>query len=137
MILKWIEIYLLLKFSVILIIEIIWLVISIFWLRKYSISCPAGFGSKAILGATCFNWFTVICVFVLFWCTFDSAGRSWVKMKNYQENLKNTSYNYRRSGSQRNWRHRKMLRQYQDSWDRRCRFLFCCLKHRDRDEVSY
>ena len=46
-------------------------------------------------------------------CTFDTAGRSWVKMKRYQESVKEREQRQRqgrqkrRSGSRRrNWRHR-------------------------------
>ena len=45
------------------------------------------------------------------WCTFDPAGRSWVKMKNYQRTMKDgqRKYQYKRSGSHhRNWRQRRV-----------------------------
>jgi hypothetical protein len=32
---------------------------------------------------------------------------------------------------------RKVIRAYQDSWDNRCRILFCCIGKSDRNRVSY
>ena len=56
------------------------------------------------------NWFVMLCVLVSIWCTFDAAGRSWVKMKRYQESMKGRearAHQKRCSGnSRRNWRHR-------------------------------
>ncbi|KAH7644150.1 sn1-specific diacylglycerol lipase alpha-like protein [Dermatophagoides farinae] len=76
--------------------------------------------------------------FILFvWCAFDYAGKSWVKMKRFQESLNNpnSKYKYRRSNSfHRNWRHREALRKYQQSWLNRCRW-FCCVK--DRRDNSF
>jgi hypothetical protein len=53
------------------------------------------------------------------WCSFDVAGRSWVKLKKYQKSLrdqqeatrvnaKRSKIQYKRSGSNpnRSWRHR-------------------------------
>lgn len=34
-------------------------------------------------------------------------------------------------------RHRKVIRAYQDSWDQRCRFLFCCMKTSDHNRNSF
>jgi hypothetical protein len=31
---------------------------------------------------------------------------------------------------------RKVIRAYQDSWDHRCRLLFCCMRNSDRNRVS-
>jgi sn1-specific diacylglycerol lipase len=55
------------------------------------------------------NWCVLASVAVTIWCTFDAAGRSWVKMKKYQRSMKEaeSKFQYRRSGSrQRNWRQR-------------------------------
>lgn len=71
-------------------------------------------------------WLMVVSVM---WCSFDPAGRSWVKMKKFQDSLKdkNSKYKYRRSrNSQRNWRHREAIREYEKTWDNRCR-KFCCI----------
>lgn len=74
------------------------------------------------------------------YCVFDPAGRSWVKMKKYQRSMKEAEsrFNYRRSGStNRNWRQRKVIRAYQDSWNQRCRFFFCCMNTSDRNKNSF
>ena len=61
-------------------------------------------------GVVVFGWIMLLCMFIFMWCTFDSAGRSWVKLKRYQASLKEQEPrpgHRRRSGSRRrNWRHR-------------------------------
>lgn len=55
------------------------------------------------------NWAIVFVILVTIWCTFDAAGRSWVKMKKYQRSMRESEsrFNYKRSGSMnRNWRQR-------------------------------
>ena len=89
--------------------------------------------------STACNSVLIFMVFVIGWCAFDRAGRSFVKMKRYQNSLKESQckYKYKRSGStHRNWRHRKAVLGYQDSWNRRCQMLFCCLGNSDRNQVS-
>lgn len=74
------------------------------------------------------------------WCSFDVAGRSWVKLKKYQKSLREqgTKFQYKRSGgnSARTWRHRKVRRAYQNSWDSRCQLLFCCVNPSNRKSRS-
>lgn len=58
------------------------------------------------------NWCIQASVVVTVWCTYDTAGRSWVKMKKYQRSLREAEsrgdrMHYKRSGSRnRNWRQR-------------------------------
>ncbi|KAG0728194.1 Sn1-specific diacylglycerol lipase alpha [Chionoecetes opilio] len=92
------------------------------------------------LGIVVCNWLVMVSVVLTVWCTFDAAGRSWVKMKRYQRSMRDTpsKFQYRRSGNRnRNWRHRKVLRAYQDSWDHRCRLLFCCMGKSDDSRNSF
>lgn len=61
-------------------------------------------------------------------------------MKDYQRSMRESEsrFNYRRSGStNRNWRQRKVMRAYQDSWNQRCKFLFCCMGSSDRSRNSF
>ena len=54
-------------------------------------------------------------VVITVWCTFDRAGRSWVKMERFQRSMKDgeTKYHYKRSGSHRpNWRQRYTVNSY-------------------------
>ncbi|KAI7697578.1 Sn1-specific diacylglycerol lipase alpha [Sarcoptes scabiei] len=79
-----------------------------------------------------FIWMSFI---IFIWCAFDYAGRSWVKMKRFQESLNNpnSKHKYRRSNSfHRNWRHREALRKYEKSWINRCR-MCCCIRDHRRD----
>lgn len=118
-------------------------------------------------GLVIFNWTIISTILVTIWCTFDAAGRSWVKMKKYQRSMRESEsrFNYKRSGSMnRNWRQRyvlvspprsiltalaaphppslrsrysKVIRAYQDSWDHRCRLLFCCMSTSERNRNSF
>lgn len=62
-----------------------------------------------LLGLVICNWAVLLSMLITIWCTFDSAGRSWVKMKKYQRSMRESEsrFNYKRSGSMnRNWRQR-------------------------------
>lgn len=122
----------------ILLVEVSWLVVGVIWVSKHYDSCPMGVAKDAVLGIIVCNWCVLLSVLVTVWCTFDRAGRTWVKMKRYQRSLKDGKLRYKRSGnSQRNWRHRKAVREYQDSWNKRCRLLFCCMGTNDRNRNSF
>ncbi|KAF0309047.1 Sn1-specific diacylglycerol lipase alpha [Amphibalanus amphitrite] len=124
----------------VMVVEMAWLVVGVIWLVKYYHSCQAPTAKEALIGAVICNWISVTSAFIMVWCTFDPAGRSWVKMKNYQRTMKDgqKKYQYKRSGSHhRNWRQRKVLRAYRDSWDNRCRMLFCCMDRSDRNQNSF
>lgn len=54
----------------------------------------------------------MLSILITIWCTFDAAGRSWVKMKKYQRSMRESEsrFNYKRSGSMnRNWRQRFVI----------------------------
>lgn len=71
--------------------------------------------------------FIILLIFtVIAWASYDPAGRSWVKAKTFHESLKDPKIKYKRSkNSARNWRQREAMREYERSWDNRCR-AFCC-----------
>ncbi|XP_050498458.1 diacylglycerol lipase-alpha isoform X2 [Diabrotica virgifera virgifera] len=123
----------------VMIIEAAWLSAGIAWLVKYYLDCPADNAKEFVIVMVIFNWCILFSVIITVWCTYDSAGRSWVKMKQYQRSMRESEskFQYKRSGSTRNWRQRKVLRAYQDSWHNRCRFLFCCSTSNDRNRNSF
>ncbi|CAG9855011.1 unnamed protein product [Phyllotreta striolata] len=123
----------------VMIVEAAWLSAGIAWLVKYYLDCPIDKAKEIVLIMVIFNWCILFSVIVTIWCTYDSAGRSWVKMKKYQRSMRESEskFQYKRSGSARNWRQRKVLRAYQDSWHNRCRFLFCCSSASDRNRNSF
>ncbi|GIY47927.1 diacylglycerol lipase-alpha [Caerostris extrusa] len=131
----------------ILVVEVGWLVVGVIWLVNHYPTCPVGLAKDAVLGIVISNWLVLLSVLITTWCTFDAAGRSWVKMKKYQMSMKQRENErgqhvekprIRRSGaSHRNWRHRKAMREYQDSWNRRCRILFCCLGYNDQKRNNF
>ncbi|KAK0167112.1 hypothetical protein PV327_004554 [Microctonus hyperodae] len=128
-----------------LLIETGWLCAGVTWLIYYYKSCSAVDQAKDVmLGLVICNWCILMSVTVTVWCTYDAAGRSWVKMKKYQRSMREAEsrgggrMHYKRSGSRnRNWRQRKVIRAYQDSWDNRCRLLFCCIGNSDRNRNSF
>ncbi|XP_026474659.1 sn1-specific diacylglycerol lipase alpha-like [Ctenocephalides felis] len=118
-------------------IELGWLGLAISWLVKSFETCPkVDLGKKLLLGLVCSSSTIMLIILATIWCAYDSAGRSWLKMKIYQrsrkDNEQTSRFQYKRSTSNRNWRQRKVLRAYQNSWDSRCKFLFCCVPRSDR-----
>ncbi|XP_068979533.1 diacylglycerol lipase-alpha isoform X4 [Bombus flavifrons] len=127
-----------------LLVETGWLCAGITWLTHFYQSCTSiGQVKDVMLGLVVSNWCVLASVMVTVWCTYDAAGRSWVKMKKYQRSMREAEsrcgkLHYNRSGSRnRNWRQRKVIRAYQDSWDNRCRLLFCCMGNSDRNRNSF
>ncbi|XP_054001442.1 diacylglycerol lipase-alpha isoform X3 [Hylaeus anthracinus] len=126
-----------------LLVEAGWLCAGVTWLTHYYQTCPIDQIRDVMLGLVISNWCVLASVMVTVWCTYDAAGRSWVKMKKYQRSMREAEsrcgkLHYNRSGSRnRNWRQRKVIRAYQDSWDNRCRLLFCCMGNSDRSRNSF
>ncbi|XP_076163448.1 inactivation no afterpotential E isoform X1 [Ptiloglossa arizonensis] len=126
-----------------LLVETGWLCAGVTWLIHYYQTCPVDQLRDVMLGLVVSNWCVLVSVMVTVWCTYDAAGRSWVKMKKYQRSMREAEsrcgkLHYNRSGSRnRNWRQRKVIRAYQDSWDNRCRLLFCCMGNSDRSRNSF
>lgn len=119
------------------VLQIAWEVYGLFiYLHDSLQSCSYSFKEK-IIGLKTFGVFILALFVFIIWCAFDSAGRSWVKMKKFQESLtdEKSKFKYRRSrNNKRNWRHNKALREYEKSWDNRFRKICCFLN--DRTEVS-
>ncbi|XP_076687262.1 inactivation no afterpotential E isoform X1 [Andrena cerasifolii] len=126
-----------------LLVETGWLCAGVTWIIYYYQSCPVNQLKDIMLGLLISNWCVLASVMVTVWCTYDAAGRSWVKMKKYQRSMREAEsrcgkLHYNRSGSRnRNWRQRKVIRAYQDSWHNRCRLLFCCMGNSDRSRNSF
>uniref|UniRef100_A0A182LSM2 Diacylglycerol lipase-alpha n=1 Tax=Anopheles culicifacies TaxID=139723 RepID=A0A182LSM2_9DIPT len=132
--------YLLYGRVLLMLIDLGLLIVGITWLRDNYATCPAAEPKEVMLAAIACNLFVILSMITTVWCTFDPAGRSWVKMKKYQRSMRESEsrFNYKRSGSRsRNWRQRKVIRAYQDSWDHRCRLLFCCMGNSDRSRNSF
>ncbi|XP_054279844.1 diacylglycerol lipase-alpha isoform X2 [Macrosteles quadrilineatus] len=124
----------------VMVVEMVWLTLAVVWLSAHYQTCPVDGAKDAILGMVICNWLVVLSIMLTVWCVFDAAGRSWVKMKKYQRSMRESEsrFQYKRSGNRtRNWRQRKVLRAYQDSWDHRCRLLFCCIRNTDRNKNSF
>ncbi|KAH8397855.1 hypothetical protein KR222_003985 [Zaprionus bogoriensis] len=126
--------------SLVILFDIAWLVLGSIWLSNYYMEAPIDEAKKIFIAIIICNWTLLFITLVTIWCTFDAAGRSWVKMKKYQRSMRETEsrFNYKRSNSMnRNWRQRKVMRAYQDSWDHRCRLLFCCMGSSERNRNSF
>ncbi|XP_055909297.1 diacylglycerol lipase-alpha isoform X1 [Eupeodes corollae] len=126
--------------SFVILFDITWLVLGVIWIKQYYLDAPMDAAKKIFLALVICNWSLVLTTLITIWCTFDTAGRSWVKMKKYQRSMRETEsrFNYKRSNSMnRNWRQRKVIRAYQDSWDHRCRLLFCCMGSSERNQNSF
>ncbi|XP_017063594.1 diacylglycerol lipase-alpha isoform X2 [Drosophila eugracilis] len=126
--------------SLVILFDIAWLGVGSVWLGHYYTTAPIDDPKKVYIAIIICNWALVVITLITIWCTFDAAGRSWVKMKKYQRSMRETEsrLNYKRSNSMnRNWRQRKVMRAYQDSWDHRCRLLFCCMGSSERNRNSF
>ncbi|CAG9802490.1 unnamed protein product [Chironomus riparius] len=113
---------------------------AIVWVKEFYWKCPIEEPKEIVMTSVVCNLLVELSVIMTIYCTFDAAGRSWVKMKQYQRSMRESEsrFNYRRSGSRsRNWRQRKVMRAYQDSWNQRCRILFCCMGSSDRSRNSF
>jgi sn1-specific diacylglycerol lipase len=113
----------------------------IVWFKEHYSQCSVEDTPKEVVFSSIVcNLLVEILVIMTMYCSYDPAGRSWVKMKTYQRSMRESEsrFNYRRSGStNRNWRQRKVMRAYQDSWNQRCKFLFCCMGSSDRSRNSF
>ncbi|XP_067000117.1 diacylglycerol lipase-alpha [Anabrus simplex] len=121
-------------------VELVWLSLGVVWITRHYQDCPVDRAKQAALGIVICNWCVLLSVLITVWCTFDAAGRSWVKMKEYQRSMRESEsrFQYKRSGTRhRNWRQRKVIRAYQDSWNHRCKLLFCCMGNSDRNRNSF
>ncbi|KAF2362467.1 Alpha/Beta hydrolase fold [Trinorchestia longiramus] len=130
--------------------ELVWVILGVVWLAKHYRDCTHNKARDVILGIVVCNWCVLLSVLITVCCTFDTAGRSWVKMKKYQRSMRTfpnkrtdtEPYKTKRSrctsgNANRNWRHRKVMKAYQDSWDQRCRMIFCCVNTSDSYRNSF
>ncbi|XP_055605108.1 diacylglycerol lipase-alpha [Uranotaenia lowii] len=132
--------YLLYSRVLVMLLDLTWLILGAIWMKDHYVDCPIEEPKKIMVAVIVCNMLMIFCMITTIWCTFDPAGRSWVKMKKYQRSMRESEsrFNYKRSGSRsRNWRQRKVIRAYQDSWDHRCRLLFCCMGNSDRSRNSF
>lgn len=60
------------------------------------------------------NWLILLVIGIMVWCTYDHAGGKWVKMKRFQESLKERQKRNKRPSGRRNWRQRYVI-----EWDHR------------------
>ncbi|XP_013101270.1 diacylglycerol lipase-alpha isoform X4 [Stomoxys calcitrans] len=126
--------------TAVMLFDISWLILGSIWLSKYYLESPISTPKQIFFAIVIAGWALVFVTCITVWCTFDAAGRSWVKMKKYQRSMRETEsrFNYKRSNSMnRNWRQRKVIRAYQDSWDHRCRLLFCCMGSSEQTRNSF
>ncbi|KAK3098738.1 hypothetical protein FSP39_022580 [Pinctada imbricata] len=116
--------------------DLSWQVIGVVWLALHYNECEADVPKKVVIGAQICNWSLMLAITINIWCVFDSAGKKWVKMKRFQESLKGKQHRKRQSG-RRNWRQRKAIRAYEESWDRRFNLLCCCIDtNRNRNSIA-
>ncbi|RUS83012.1 hypothetical protein EGW08_009249, partial [Elysia chlorotica] len=135
--------YLLYIRAVLGLVELGWLITGAVWASKHYSTCSPDAAKRALLGVMVCNWLMVLLLIICLWCTFDSAGAKWVKMKKFQDSIRERRQNNprrgtnrRQSGSRRNWRQRKAFRAYEESWDRRLQLLCCCVERKGHNRNS-
>ncbi|XP_061192238.1 diacylglycerol lipase-alpha-like isoform X1 [Saccostrea echinata] len=153
----------------ILLFELAWQIVGVVWLAKHYMSCPSETPKKVTLAMNICNWLILLVIGISVWCTYDHAGGKWVKMKRFQESLKERQTRNKRPSGRRNWRqskaglfevlmpffllvqplprrrsllrlfsaylksHRKTIRAYEESWDRRFNLLCCCVERKNNN----
>ncbi|XP_074594649.1 inactivation no afterpotential E isoform X2 [Brevipalpus obovatus] len=120
----------------ILFVEIFWTIFALMWIVNNYQTCIFGFPRDLLIGIVICNCFIFVSIVVTMWCTFDAAGRSWVKMQQYQDSMRDGNSKYSNVSSFCSHFKRKAMRQYQDSWNRRCELLFCCIANSDRHQQN-
>ncbi|XP_078331862.1 diacylglycerol lipase-alpha-like isoform X4 [Crassostrea virginica] len=113
--------------------ELSWQVVGVVWLAQHYLSCPAEVMKKVTLAMNICNWLILLVIGIMVWCTYDHAGGKWVKMKRFQESLKERQKRNKRPSGRRNWRQRKTIRAYEESWDRRFNLLCCCVERKNNN----
>ncbi|XP_072046452.1 uncharacterized protein [Amphiura filiformis] len=127
--------YLLYARAGILVLEIIWTGLGIFWLSKWYIECPGWLIKNSVLGIVIYNLLLVCIIIVRAWCAYDSAGRTFVMAKQAERQLA-----MRRSASRverKTTLETKTRILYEEKWDRRFRKYCCCAGVREREESAF
>lgn len=117
----------------VLLFELSWQIVGVVWLANHYLSCPAEVQKKVTLAMNICNWLILLVIGIMVWCTYDHAGGKWVKMKRFQESLKERQKRNKRPSGRRNWRQRKTIRAYEESWDRRFNILCCCVERKNNN----
>lgn len=117
-------------------VELAWLIVGAVWYGKNYETCEPESAKQALLGLMICHWIMMLLCVISLWCTYDTAGAKWVKMKKYQDSMRDRRRNRKQSGSRRNWRQRKAFRAYEESWDRRLQLLCCCVERKGRNRSS-
>jgi len=172
---RWPAEYLLYTKLVVFVCELGLTIRSVIWLIDHFTKCNKlpQFYHNVILGIVVCNFVLFLTTLMTIWCFYDVAGKHWVKLKKYQQSLKDreqvviaqTDYRraavslfptqfitlgseesknakvkitprskVKRSGNNpnRTWRHRKVRMAYQNSWNQRCQYIFCCVQFKDQ-----
>ncbi|GAU97603.1 hypothetical protein RvY_08874-2 [Ramazzottius varieornatus] len=102
-----------------------WMISTAVWLGF----CPffPAFVESVLLGTMIFNAVLVLLIGIGLYLSYDLGGGKWLKLRKYQTNLQATGSKLHHGHHHRTWRTRKTAAAYHISWQKRCRFLFCCL----------
>uniref|UniRef100_A0A8W8JMF5 Uncharacterized protein n=1 Tax=Magallana gigas TaxID=29159 RepID=A0A8W8JMF5_MAGGI len=93
----------------VLLFELSWQIVGVVWLANHYLSCPAEVQKKVTLAMNICNWLILLVIGIMVWCTYDHAGGKWVKMKRFQESLKERQKRNKRPSGRRNWRQRYVI----------------------------
>ncbi|XP_072164751.1 diacylglycerol lipase-alpha-like [Diadema setosum] len=109
--------------------------ISIHWLVGSYTDCSLHYIKQTVLGLIIFHFVVFLTLCVLLFCVWDGAGRSFVKLKKTEKerNIKRTASRVERN-QQRELRTRA---KYEQNWDKRLRFWFCCTSSGEIQESAF
>ncbi|XP_071492907.1 diacylglycerol lipase-alpha-like [Diadema antillarum] len=127
--------YVLYVTGVLYILSLLWSMISIHWLVGSYTDCTLHYIKQTVLGLIIFHFVVFLTLCVLLFCVWDGAGRSFVKLKKTEKerNIKRTASRVERN-QQRELRTRA---KYEQNWDKRLRFWFCCTSSGEIQESAF
>ncbi|XP_059383070.1 diacylglycerol lipase-alpha-like isoform X1 [Carassius carassius] len=112
----------------ILLVELVYAVVGIFWLVQYYQPCPDITAKNLTLGIVACNWLVIFSVCFTMMCTFDPTGRTFVKLKATRRRQRNlTTYTLRH----------RLEEGQASSWSRRLKFFMCCTRAKDTQSDAY
>ncbi|XP_030849967.1 sn1-specific diacylglycerol lipase alpha-like [Strongylocentrotus purpuratus] len=90
---------------------------------------------QTVLGLIIFHFIVLLALSILTWCVWDRAGQSFVKLKKTEKerNIKRTASRVERNLQ----RELRTQAKYEQNWDKRLRFWFCCTASGETQESAF
>ncbi|XP_041453260.1 diacylglycerol lipase-alpha-like [Lytechinus variegatus] len=116
-------------------VSLVWSILSIRWLALSYSACTLHYIKQTVLGLIIFHFIVLLALCVLTWCVWDGVGKSFVKLKKTEKekNIKRTASRVERNEQ----RELKTRAKYEQNWDKRLRFWFCCTSSGETQDSAF